>query len=139
MKKLLIAFCVLLLAGEVNAQTQPMEIVDGAYKREKFKKRPPIPLAPIREADVMYSWNILRVLDLNQKPNLTPEEIEKINSLQQKIQNIILSLGEIEFQKIQLEKQYEYQKHLLNQVEEEEYLLEQELSKKYDSTEQPTE
>jgi hypothetical protein len=76
---------------------------------------------------------------MNQKPNLTPEEIEKINSLQQKIQNIILSLGEIEFQKIQLEKQYEYQKHLLNQVEEEEYLLEQELSKKYDSTEQPTE
>ncbi len=70
MKKLLIAFCVLLLAGEVNAQTQPMEIVDGAYKREKYKKRPPIPLAPIREADVMYSWNILRVLDLNQKPNL---------------------------------------------------------------------
>ena len=70
MKKLLIAFCVLLLAGEVNAQSQPMEIVDGAYKREKYKKRPPIPLAPIREADVMYSWNILRVLDLNQKPNL---------------------------------------------------------------------
>jgi hypothetical protein len=76
---------------------------------------------------------------MNNQPNLTPEEIEKINSLQQKIQNIILSLGEIEFQKIQLEKQYEYQKHLLNQVEEEEYLLEQELSKKYDSTEQPTE
>lgn len=70
MKKLLIALCVLLFAGELTAQTQPMEIVDGAYKREKYKKRPPIPLAPIREADVMYSWNILRVIDLNQKPNL---------------------------------------------------------------------
>lgn len=70
MKKLLFAIFVLLLAVDLYAQGQQMEIVDGAYKREKYKKRPPIPLAPIREADVMYSWNILRVIDLNQKPNL---------------------------------------------------------------------
>ena len=52
------------------AQSQQIEVIDGAYKRQQYKKRPPIPQAFIRESDVMFSWNILRVIDLNQKPNL---------------------------------------------------------------------
>jgi gliding motility associated protien GldN len=70
MKKLLFLVVALLLAGDLMAQSQQIEVIDGAYKRQQFKKRPPIPQAYIRESDVMFSWNILRVIDLNQKPNL---------------------------------------------------------------------
>jgi hypothetical protein len=88
----------------------------------------------------MPSWNkIINLQVMIQEKNLTPEEIEKINSIQQRIQDVVITLGEIEFQKIQLWKQHEYTKQLLNQIEEEEYLLEQELSKKYNPTEPPIE
>lgn len=45
-------------------------LVDGAYKREHFEKKPPVPLAFTRQADAVYSWNVLRVVDLSQKSNL---------------------------------------------------------------------
>jgi len=71
MKKLLfVIFALLLVNDVVVAQSQQIEVIDGAYQRQQYKKRPPVPLAYIRESDVMFSWNVLRVIDLNQKPNL---------------------------------------------------------------------
>lgn len=45
-------------------------LVDGAFKREHYEKKPPVPLAFTRQADAVYSWNVLRVADLAQKANL---------------------------------------------------------------------
>lgn len=45
-------------------------LVDGAYKREHYEKKPPVPLAFTRQADAVYSWNVHRVVDLAQKSNL---------------------------------------------------------------------
>jgi gliding motility associated protien GldN len=45
-------------------------IQDGAFERTHYKKKPPVPQAYLREADALYSWNVLRVIDLSQKSNL---------------------------------------------------------------------
>ncbi len=49
---------------------EEIEIIDGAFKRDHYKHRIPVPLHPIREADAVWSWTVVRVIDLNQKQNL---------------------------------------------------------------------
>lgn len=49
---------------EVHAQ-----IVDGAYKRTDISKKKPMPLPHVREADVMWSKKIWRIIDLREKMN----------------------------------------------------------------------
>ncbi len=48
------------------------EVIDGAYKRSMNLSisKDPIKLPEIQEQDVMFSWTILRVIDLNQKLNM---------------------------------------------------------------------
>jgi gliding motility associated protien GldN len=46
------------------------DIYDGAYQRTHQSKKSPVPLSYIREADAIYSWNVVRVIDLKQKQNL---------------------------------------------------------------------
>lgn len=48
------------------------EVIDGAYKRSMNLSisKEPIRLPVIQEQDVMFSWTILRVIDLNQKLNM---------------------------------------------------------------------
>jgi len=48
------------------------EVIDGAYKRSMnlSVSKDPIKLPEIQEQDVMFSWTILRVIDLNQKLNM---------------------------------------------------------------------
>jgi len=60
----IIGFMLASLHYEVKAQ-----IVDGAYKREDFSKRKPFPLPSVREADVMWSKRIWRIIDLREKMN----------------------------------------------------------------------
>jgi len=55
-------------AGTSVAQVQNPEIVDGAFKREE-KMRRTNDLYVVRQADAMFSWSIIRLIDLNQKPN----------------------------------------------------------------------
>jgi len=62
MKKIFVLFGIMIFVlvsfqKETNAQ-----IVDGAYKREDLSKRKPVPLPYVREADVMWSKKIWRVL-----------------------------------------------------------------------------
>lgn len=60
----LVSFC-------AQGQIRP-EIIDGAYKRSMNLSisKEPITLPVIQEQDVMFSWSILRVIDLNQKMNM---------------------------------------------------------------------
>ena len=62
----LLVFC---FVGGVVAQVQAPEKVDGAFKREE-KMRRINDLYSIRQADAMFSWSIIRLIDLKQKPNL---------------------------------------------------------------------
>jgi len=57
-----------LFAGHLSAQVQNPEIVDGAFKREERTRRTN-DLYSVRQADAMFSWSIIRLIDLNQKPN----------------------------------------------------------------------
>lgn len=67
--------------------------VDGLFKRENIVKRKPIPLQYIREADVMWSKRIWRMIDLRQKMNQTlyypTEEIKLRKSLVQTLVDAI--------------------------------------------------
>jgi gliding motility associated protien GldN len=68
---LLIAFCLLAFAGTTLAQNRT-EVIDGAFKRSinASTTKDPIRLPEIQEQDVMYSWTIMRVIDLSQKLNM---------------------------------------------------------------------
>lgn len=70
MKKIL--FCLMVLAtGFSFGQTEErLEVINGAFERTHYKNKIPVPLQFIREADVVYSLNIIRVVDLQQKQNL---------------------------------------------------------------------
>ena len=46
------------------------QIVDGAYKRTNIYQKKPMPLPPVREADVFWSKKIWRIIDLREKMNL---------------------------------------------------------------------
>ncbi len=66
-----------LAAGLIVAKPKPVEmdtiredVMNGAYVREHTAQKAPVPLAYIREADAIYAWNIMRVIDLKQKQNL---------------------------------------------------------------------
>ena len=67
MKKVLLLLSVFALSFAAEAQ---IEIIDGAYKRENYKEKKAIPLSYIREADAIWGWNIIRVVDIKQKQNL---------------------------------------------------------------------
>ncbi len=49
---------------------RPVGILDGVYVREHYPNRKAINYAPLREADVMWSKRIWRVIDINEKINL---------------------------------------------------------------------
>ena len=71
MKKLILYFgmVVILLTGaglQLNAQ-----IINGAYKRNEIMQKKPMPLPIPREADVFWSQQIWRIIDLREKMNQT--------------------------------------------------------------------
>src|SRR5689334_22902843 len=45
-------------------------VLDGIYVKENYKVRDPLPYPPLREADVMWSKRIWRIIDLKEKINL---------------------------------------------------------------------
>ncbi len=75
MKKLLVLFTVFMLLGSmqgvVNAQNNlGNPPLDGVYYKSNTPNRLPIPYEHLREADVMWSKRIWRVIDMRQKINL---------------------------------------------------------------------
>ncbi|MBW8334922.1 MAG: gliding motility protein GldN [Prolixibacteraceae bacterium] len=69
MKRYLILFGLLVgLLGSVSLETKA-QIIDGAYVRTDAYKRKPTPLPYVREADVMWSKKVWRIIDLREKMN----------------------------------------------------------------------
>jgi gliding motility associated protien GldN len=69
MKKLLLLpvlwiVCLLLVGSNVNGQ-----VLDGIYAKEHVPSRKPIPYKFLREADVMWTKRVWRVIDLREKIN----------------------------------------------------------------------
>ncbi|MGE5447353.1 MAG: gliding motility protein GldN, partial [Bacteroidales bacterium] len=75
MKKILVFFGLLIfLVGAISQKTQAQKPdgvlpVDGAFERTDIFKRKPTPLPYVREADVMWSKKIWRIIDLREKMN----------------------------------------------------------------------
>ncbi|MDP3434733.1 MAG: gliding motility protein GldN [Bacteroidota bacterium] len=69
MKRYLILFGLLVgLFGSITLETKA-QIIDGAYVRTDAYKRKPTPLPYVREADVMWSKKVWRIIDLREKMN----------------------------------------------------------------------
>lgn len=69
MKKVLIFLGCLALLSLAPTQETKAQIIDGAFKRSDYNNRKPTPLPHIREADVMWSKKIWRIIDLREKMN----------------------------------------------------------------------
>ena len=66
MKKIIIGLVLVTLCLPVLSQT----VLDGIYVKENVQTRRVVPYTYLREADVMWSKRIWRVIDLNEKMNL---------------------------------------------------------------------
>ncbi len=76
MKKLRFLIAILIVTTvAMNIQAQevikPPKYPDGIYTKENTRTRRAIPYAHLREADVMWSKRVWRVIDLREKMNLS--------------------------------------------------------------------
>lgn len=69
MKKLIIALGILICATCFTGKQAQAQIVDGAFQRTDISKKKPMAFPYIREADVMWSKKIWRIIDLREKMN----------------------------------------------------------------------
>jgi gliding motility associated protien GldN len=69
MKKVLVFFGLLVFLLGITSQETKAQIIDGAFKREDIHKRKPTTLSMPREADVMWSKKVWRIIDLREKMN----------------------------------------------------------------------
>ncbi|MFV0366324.1 MAG: gliding motility protein GldN [Mangrovibacterium sp.] len=69
MKKMILAAGLLVSAGLFHTNSAQAQIVDGAFQRTDMIERKPMELPYVREADVMWSKRIWRIIDLREKMN----------------------------------------------------------------------
>jgi len=69
MRKFLVFFGILALLLGATKQETKAQVMNGAYKREDLKNRKPTALPYLREADVMWSKMVWRIIDLREKMN----------------------------------------------------------------------
>ncbi|MFV0554862.1 MAG: gliding motility protein GldN [Mangrovibacterium sp.] len=85
MKRLILAAVLLVAAELFHGNTAQAQIVDGAFQRTDMVDRKPMELPFVREADVMWSKRIWRIIDLrekvNQKMYFPTTEMENKNNL----------------------------------------------------------
>lgn len=65
LKKIIVLVVLTIITGNVFSQN----VLDGVYVRDNYKTRKVIPYTPLREADVMWSRRIWRIIDLREKIN----------------------------------------------------------------------
>ena len=70
MKSRILFVIVLSLLSELALSQNNMGVLDGVYVKENTITRQVIPYPYLREADVMWSKRVWRLLDLNEKMNL---------------------------------------------------------------------
>jgi len=67
MKRIILVFSIFVtFAGNISAQN----VLDGVYVREHSPTKSVVPLSYLREADVMWSKKVWRIIDLKEKMNL---------------------------------------------------------------------
>ena len=70
MNKIILILLVVCFVGIDINTIQAQNVLDGVYVKEHAQFRRVVPLAHLREADVMWSKKIWRVIDLDEKMNL---------------------------------------------------------------------
>ena len=85
MKNILVFFALLGFMGGATILESQAQIIDGAFQRTDLFNRKPTPLPYIREADVMWSKKVWRIIDLREKMNqplyFPTQEVEGKNNL----------------------------------------------------------
>ncbi|OFY85273.1 MAG: hypothetical protein A2236_11300, partial [Bacteroidetes bacterium RIFOXYA2_FULL_33_7] len=69
MKKLAFIVITLILVATASKNSVAQDVLDGVYVKEHVPARTPVPYYHLREADVMWSKKIWRILDLREKLN----------------------------------------------------------------------
>lgn len=94
MKKYLLLFLVFLIVV-ISSNKSIAQVLDGVYTPEHVPARKPIPYTFLREADVMWSKKIHRILDLKEKINHVlyyPTSLEALNKRYSLINLIVLGI-----------------------------------------------
>lgn len=85
MKNIFVLFGLLVFLNGAAIQETQAQIIDGAFQRTDLSKRKPTPLPYVREADVMWSKKVWRIIDLREKMNqpmyFPTKEMEGKNNL----------------------------------------------------------
>jgi gliding motility associated protien GldN len=69
MKKIIVSIGIVCCALCFSNNETQAQIIDGAFERTDVEQRKPMAFAPVREADVMWSKKIWRIIDLREKMN----------------------------------------------------------------------
>lgn len=70
MKKLGIKISILIFVFSFFGKSADAQIINGAYQKSDMYQKKPMPLPSVREADVFWSKQIWRIIDLREKMNL---------------------------------------------------------------------
>ncbi len=70
MKKLIIYLGIALFCVNIGATKADAQTLNGAYKKDDIINKKPVPLPAVREADVLWSKTLWRVIDLREKMNI---------------------------------------------------------------------
>jgi gliding motility associated protien GldN len=68
-KLLLLLVSFLIVLGSVNQLNAQARVIESAYVKSTTKERKPAPLPAVREADVVWSRTVWRIIDLREKAN----------------------------------------------------------------------
>lgn len=71
MRKLIAKIGILVFALTLMGKSADAQIINGAYQKSDMLQKKPMPLPTVREADVFWSKQIWRIIDLREKMNLT--------------------------------------------------------------------
>lgn len=70
MKRLTVKIGILLFVLSFFGKQTDAQIINGAYQRTDMSQKRPMPLPTVREADVFWSKQVWRIIDLREKMNL---------------------------------------------------------------------
>jgi gliding motility associated protien GldN len=69
MKRIVFSFVIAVLISSAMSKSAPAQIVNGAFKRQDILQKKPMPVPMAREADILWSQMIWRIIDVREKMN----------------------------------------------------------------------